>query len=94
MPISPNIHVVALEGRQDIVPSLDVATNPKTWTTVHQTGYPLVGESNPSMNPANVHNANLYAVMAINNPAVNNDTNITRFLGGTLTVTDYAAVRR
>jgi len=40
---------------------------------VHQTGYLLVGESNPT---------------------VNNDPNITRFLGGTLTVTDYAAVRK
>ena len=46
------------------------------------------------MNPANVHSANRYAVMAINNPSVNNDLNITRFLGGTLTVTDYAAVRK
>jgi len=94
MPISPNIHVVALEGSEDLVPTLDGATNPKTWTTVHQTGYPLVGESNPTMNPANVHNANRYAVMAVNNPTVNNDPNITRFLGGTLTVTDYAAVRK
>ena len=51
MPISPNIHVVALEGSQDLVPTLDGAVNPKTWTTVHQTGYPLVGESNPTMNP-------------------------------------------
>ena len=94
MPISPNIHVVALEGSQDLVPTLDGATNPKTWTTVHQTGYPLVGEGNPTMNPANVHNANRYAVMAINNPTVNNDPNVARFLGGTLTVTDYAAVRK
>jgi len=94
MPISPEIHVVALEGSQDLVPTLDGAVNPKTWTTVHQTGYPLVGESNPTMNPANVHNANRYAVMAINNPSVNNDPNITRFFGGTLTVTDYAAVRK
>ena len=67
------------------------AKKPQTWTTVHQTGYPLVGESNPTMNPANVHNANRYTVMAVNNPTVNNDPNITRFLGGTLTVTDYAA---
>ena len=73
MPISPNIHVVALEGSEDLVSTLDGATNPKTWTTVHQTGYPLVGESNPT---------------------VNNDPNITRFLRGTLTVTDYAAVRK
>ena len=94
MAISPNIHVVALEGSQDLVPTLDGAVNPKTWTTVLQTGYPLVGESNPTMNPANVHNANRYAVMAINNPSVNNDPNITRFFGGTLTVTDYAAVRK
>ena len=94
MPISPNIHVVALEGSEDLVSTLDGATNPKTWTTVHQTGYPFVGESNPTMNPANVHNANRYAVMAIINPSVNNDPNITRFLGGTLTVTDYAAVRK
>jgi hypothetical protein len=70
------------------------AKEPQTWSTVHQTGYSLVGESNPTMNPANVHNANRYAVMAINNPTVNNDPNITRFLGGTLTVTDYAAVRK
>ena len=94
MPISPKIHVVALEGRQDLVPTLDGATNPKTWTTVHQTGYPLVRESNPIMNPANVHNPNRHAVMAIINPTVNNDPNITRFLRGTLTVTDYAAVRK
>jgi len=46
------------------------------------------------MNPANVHNPNRYTVMAINNPTVNNDPNITRFLRGTLTVTDYAAVRK
>ena len=94
MAISPNIHVVALEGRQDLIPTLDGATNSKTWTTVHQTGYPLVGESNLTMNPANVHNANRYAVMAINNPTVNNDPNITRFLGDILTVPDYAAVRK
>jgi len=61
------------EESQDLVPTLDGATNPKTWTTVHQTGCPFVGESNPT---------------------VNNDPNITRFLGGTLTVTDYAAVRK
>ena len=73
MPISPNIHVVALEGSQDLVPTLDEAVNPKTWTTVHQTGYALVGESNPT---------------------VNNDPDITRFLGGPLTVTDYASVRK
>ena len=94
MPISPEIYVVALEGSEDLVSTPDGASNPKTWTTVHQTGYPLVGESNPTMNPANVHNPNRYAVMAINNPSVNNDPNITRFLGGTLTVTDYAAVRK
>ena len=35
MPISPNIHVVALEGSQYLVPTLDGATNPQTWTTVH-----------------------------------------------------------
>ena len=46
------------------------------------------------MNTANVHDPNRYAVMAVNNPTVNNDPNITRFLGGTLTVTDYAAVRK
>jgi len=94
MPISPNIYVVALEGSEDLVSTLDGATNPKTWTTVHQTGCPLVGESNPTMNPANVHNPNRYSVMAVNNPTVNNGPNITRFLGGTLTVTDYAAVRK
>ena len=93
MPISPAIHVVALEGSQDLVPTLDGASNPKTWTTVHQSGYPLVGEHNPTMTPVNVHDANRYAVMAINNPAVNNAPDITRFLGGNLTVTDYAAVR-
>ena len=61
------------EESPDLVPTLDGANNSKTWTTVHQTGYLLVGESNPTMN---------------------NDPNITRFLGGTLTVTDYAAVRK
>ena len=73
MPISPEIYVVALEGSEDLVSTPDGASNPKTWTTVHQTGYPLVGESNPT---------------------VNNDPNIARFLGGTLTVTDYATVRK
>ena len=73
MPISPEIYVVALEGSEDLVSTLDGATNPKTWTTVHQTGYPLVGESNPTMN---------------------NDPNATRFLRGTLTVTDYAAIHK
>ncbi len=33
MPISPTIHVVAVEGSQDLVPTLVGATNPKTWTT-------------------------------------------------------------
>jgi len=73
MPISPKIHVVALEGSQDLVPTLVGAINSKAWTTVHHTGYPLVGESNPIMN---------------------NDPNIARFLGGPLTVTDYASVRK
>ena len=43
MPISPNIYVVGLEGSPDLVPILDGATNPQTWTTVHQIGCPLLG---------------------------------------------------
>ena len=74
---APHLHSFAIglggEERPDLVPTLDGAINSKTWTTVHQTGYPFVGESNST---------------------VNNDPNITRFLGGTLTVTDYAAVRK
>ena len=74
---APHLHSFAIglggEESQDLVPTLDGAINPKTWTTVHPTGYLLVGESNPT---------------------VNNDPNITRFLGGTFTVTDYTAVRK
>lgn len=94
MDIPSTTHVTAFEARQDAVPSLDGTANPSSWTTIHQNAYRLANEATPyTSTPMNAHLANRYAVMAKENPAVNNDPAIGKFFQGTLTVTDHYATR-
>ncbi|HEY8911831.1 hypothetical protein [Lacisediminihabitans sp.] len=94
MDIPSTTHVTAFEARQDAVPTLDGTANPSSWTTIHQNAYRLANEATPiASTPLNAHLANRYAVMAKENPAVNNDPAIGKFFQGTLTVTDQYATR-
>jgi hypothetical protein len=74
---------------------VDGVRNPQSWTTVGGDAPAKVGET-AAPTVADAHDANRYAVMAAQNPSVNEHGSIAQFLGGAgkqSTVTDYE-VRR
>jgi hypothetical protein len=95
MDIPSSTHVSAFESTKDPIAALDGVHNPSSWTTVGGAAPTKIGEgSAPTI--ADAHDANRYAVMAGQNPAVNDDASVAQFLGGSgnqTTVTDYQ-VRR
>jgi hypothetical protein len=91
MDIPSSTHVSAFESTKDPIAALDGVHNPSSWTTVGGAAPTKIGEGSvPTI--ADAHDANRYAVMAGQNPAVNEDGSIAQFLGGPgnqTTVTDY-----
>ncbi|GGL05746.1 hypothetical protein JOE58_000310 [Curtobacterium luteum] len=96
MDIPTSTRVTAFESTSDPIAPLDGTANPDQWTTVSGMAPSKLGETDPPT-VANAHDANRYAVMASQDPAVNNDAAIGQFLGGrgkTTTVTDYQVQRQ
>ena len=93
--IPVGVDVTALAADEDLVAVATGGRNPERWTTVGGSGSHLAGESDSTpMHALNVHNANRYAVMAAENPKINNDPNITGYFAGDVTVNDYHASRK
>lgn len=96
MDIPTSTRVTAFESTSDPIAPLDGTANPDRWTTVSGAAPSKLGETDPPT-VANAHDANRYAVMASQDPAVNHDVTIGQFLGGhgkTTTVTDYQVQRQ
>ena len=95
MAIPVGVDVTALAADEDLVAVATGGQNPESWTTVGGSGSHLAGESDSTvMHALNVHDANRYAVMASENPEINNDPNITGYFAGDVTVNDYHASRK
>ncbi|MFC5928608.1 hypothetical protein D6T64_21565 [Cryobacterium melibiosiphilum] len=97
MAIPSHIDVFSLEADEDLIPSSDGKPNPDTtnWTTLLQPGHKLESEETaPIMDPATVHNADRYGVMALANPAVHAAGGLNVPVGGSVQVDDYYAVRK
>lgn len=93
--IPVGVDVTALAADEDLVAVATGGQNPETWTTVGGSGSHLSGESeSTTMNALNVHNANRYAVMASENPEINNNPNIAAYFAGDVTVNDYHVSRK
>src|SRR5690606_17208337 len=95
--IPENVRVTALESKQDLVPALDGATNPSSWTTLRDETARFSNEAPGTFfSPLNSHDANRYATMALMHPTVHTDAGIMAFMpaGGKTTITDYYAIRR
>ena len=95
MAIPVGVDVTALAADEDLVAVATGGQNPESWTTVGGSGSHLAGESDSTvMHALNVHDANRYAVMASENPEINDDPNITGYFAGDVTVNDYHASRK
>jgi hypothetical protein len=92
MPISPEIYVVAPGG---VGTSFPLSTGQPTLNVDYRAPnrLPSCRWSNPTMNPRQRPQSKSLRG-GDQQSSVNNGPNITRFLRGTLTVTDYAAVRK
>ncbi|POH71211.1 hypothetical protein C3B59_00975 [Cryobacterium zongtaii] len=95
MAIPDGVDVIALAADEDLVAVGTGGQNPETWTTVGGSGSLLSGESDSTvMHAINVHNANRYAVMAAEHPEINEDSAVTSYFAGDVTVSDYYATRK
>lgn len=94
MEIPDRTKVFGLEASQDPVAALDGTTSPRGWTPIRESTVRLTTDGNKTLSPIDVHNADRYGAMGLNNPEIPPGTGAL-FVppDGFVTVEDYFATR-
>lgn len=94
MDIPPDITVTSFEAREDPIARLDGAQNPSRpgWMTVGGPA-PAFSGGRGEQTFVSAHDAARYAIMAKQDPALNNESAAAQFLDGEQTVVDYRLER-